>query len=136
MSDTLSDRHEADPATILIADDDQACLRMFACALREAGFRVRTASTGLEALRIAADPEIALVLTDLKMPHIDGYEALRQIRREADTRRLPVVAITGSTMGEDDEAFLRRGFDALLHKPCPLSELVQVVQQQLRSRAT
>ena len=117
-------------ASIFLIEDDPVMLAMLADALNEAGHVVTTASNGWEALKDFRPAEHELVITDVLMPHVDGADILRILRRE--TPRTPVIAISGS-FGEGDsegellQAMKRLGATRVLRKPFSPQQLVATV---------
>src|SRR5687768_5455312 len=121
--------------TLLVVDDDEDLREIFRTALVLAGYEVKEAADGLEALRsIDADPPDAVVL-DLKMPHVSGYDVLYDLSVQAHTRKIPVVVVTGCADNLDhvDAA-------CVLRKPVLPEELIRAVERCLlappRSRGT
>ena len=110
------------PATVLVVDDQPANVRLLEAILIPRGYDVRTASSGEEALDVIATTEVDLVLLDIVMPGLDGYEVCRRIREQGDTAYLPVVMVTASGNEQKLKA-LEAGADDFLTKPIDQSEL-------------
>jgi len=116
-------------ARILIVEDDPSIREVTAIGLTAAGFAVTTASDGVEGLeRFRADP-FALVLLDVMLPGLDGYEVCRQIRR---TSTLPIVMLTARADAMDVVVGLEAGADDYVRKPFEVPELVARVRAALR----
>ena len=120
-----------DDATILVVDDLPANLRLLDAVLAPRGFTVRTATTGEEALRCLAREVPDLVLLDVLMPGIDGYETCRRIRANPSTAYLPVVMVTASGDHQKVEA-IEAGADDFVTKPFEQAELLARVRSLVR----
>ncbi|MCE9669619.1 response regulator [Myxococcus stipitatus] len=119
---------------VLVVDDYDDAREMYAEYLEFSGFRVAQARNGQEALdqAFALTPDI--ILMDLSLPIIDGWEATRRLKNDARTRAIPVVALTGHAMtGQSDEA-KGAGCDSFVTKPCLPDELVAEVRRILALR--
>ena len=110
-------------STVLVVDDQPANVRLLEAILAPRGYDVRTASSGDETLRTIAADDIDLVLLDIVMPGMDGYEVCRRIRGQVDTAYLPVVMVTASGDEQKLKA-LEAGADDFLTKPVNQSELL------------
>ncbi len=119
----------SDPATVLIVDDDPALRRTLELRLREEGYRVLTAASGEDALAMLAVERPALVITDLRMPGIDGLALFAAIRR--DLPLLPVVILTAHGTIPDAVAAVRSGVFGYLPKPFEAQALLAEVVRAL-----
>ena len=120
-------------ALVLVAEDNARNMKLFRDTLRAAGYRTLEASTGGEAVRLATEHRPALVLMDIRLPNMDGLEALRRLRMDDRTAAIPVLAVTAQAMQGDRERFEAAGFDGYLAKPVDIDELLRVVEQLLRT---
>jgi CheY-like chemotaxis protein len=117
-------------ATILIADDYEDNLELLRFLLTAAGYQVREARNGRECLTEAVAQLPDLIMIDLSMPVLDGWEVFRQLKKNGLTARIPCVAVTA--FGDSDRYFaLESGFDAYLSKPFRGAELLETVAQIL-----
>jgi DNA-binding response OmpR family regulator len=118
-------------AEILIIDDDQDMLRLLELALSSAGFRVTCVENGPQALRYLAKGLPDLVLCDILMPDMDGYEILVMIRSNPQTNRLPVLMLSGLGQQKDVQRALEAGANSYICKPFSLRGLVKEVRSHL-----
>lgn len=117
---------------LLVVDDDPGLLRAVAETLRAEGYEVTTARRGAEALVRIAESLPDLIVSDIRMPGMDGYELVRNLRASARTKLVPIVFLTAKDEIADRIAGFRSGVDAYLTKPFEPDELVAVVAGILR----
>ncbi len=115
--------------TILVVDDNRGILRLVADYLTENNFRVVTASNGREALFIARDEKPDLILLDIMMPELDGYDFVRLYRKERDT---PIILLTARLEESDKVIGLELGADDYVTKPFGMAELVARIRAVMR----
>lgn len=118
--------------TILVADDDPAIVRLVEINLKFEGYDVLTAEDGEEALRVVNERLPALVLLDIMMPKLDGYEVCERIRAESRTRHINVIMLTAKSLSADKIVGLTAGADDYVLKPFDPMELVARVRATLR----
>lgn len=116
---------------ILVVDDYADAREMYAEYLRFCGFRVAEARNGNEALEQAFSLMPALILMDLSLPGMDGWEATRQLKADTRTSRIPVVALTGHALAGASEGAKKAGCDSFVTKPCLPDDLVVEVRRVL-----
>lgn len=116
---------------VLVVDDQPPNIRLLEAILTPRGYDVRAAASGEEALKAIADSDLDLVLLDIVMPGMDGYEVCRRIREQADTAYLPIVMVTASGDEQKVKA-LEAGADDFLTKPINQSELLARVASLAR----
>ncbi|MBD7976998.1 response regulator [Serpens gallinarum] len=115
--------------TILVADDDVRNIFALTSALEHKGATVQIARNGREAVdKVTADTGIDLVLMDIMMPEMDGYEATAQIRRDPRFARLPIIVVTAKAMKNDQERCLQAGANDYLAKPIDLDRLFSLIR--------
>ena len=102
---------------VLIVDDNEKNVKLARDVLRYAGFRTLEAGTGGDGLTLAAEHQPDVILMDIRLPDMDGRDAVRRLKEEARTADIPVVALTSFAMRGDRERFLAAGFDGYLEKP-------------------
>jgi two-component system, cell cycle response regulator DivK len=113
---------------VLVVEDNEKNLKLVRDVLHATGYSTLEATTGEDAVELARSQEPALVLMDVRLPGIDGVEALARLRRDERTASIPVLAVTAQAMSGDRERFLAVGFDGYLSKPIDVDELIQVVR--------
>lgn len=119
------------PLTILVADDDLGTRLSVSDYLEILGYVVVTAEDGQKALETVGRYQPHLIVTDILMPRLDGYEFIRQVRRQPAFRLLPVIFLTARTNTEERIRGYQLGCDAYLPKPFELAELGAVVRNLL-----
>ena len=119
---------------MLVVDDYQDAREMCAEYLRYSGFRVAEARNGHEALEQAWATRPDVVLMDLSLPGMDGWEATRRLKADERTRDVPVIALTGHSHVQSDGA-RQAGCDAFITKPCLPDRLVQEIRRILDAKA-
>lgn len=117
---------------ILVVDDDAMARRALEMLLRREGFEVREAGDGPAALQACADFQPDLILLDILMPGIDGFEVCRQIKATPETRLTPVVLITGLSATEDRIKGINAGAEDFLSKPIDFNELLARTRSLLK----
>jgi CheY-like chemotaxis protein len=116
---------------ILVVDDYQDAREMYAEYLQFSGFRVAEARNGNEAIEQAFALRPDLILMDLSLPGMDGWEATRQLKSDERTRHIPVVALTGHALAGASEGAKKAGCDSFVTKPCLPDDLVVEVRRML-----
>ena len=119
---------------ILVVDDYQDAREMYAEYLEYSGFRVAEARNGNEAVEQAFALQPDLILMDLSLPGMDGWEATRRLKADDRTRQIPIVALTGHALAGASEGAKRAGCDSFVTKPCLPDDLVVEVRRMLNSR--
>jgi len=118
-------------AKILVVEDNALNLKLVRDVLRVAGFEVLEARSGEEGVALAREAHPDLVLMDLQLPGIGGAEALRLIREDPGSGRVPIVAVTAFAMKDDRERAYRDGFNGYLGKPLSVGALPGQIRRLL-----
>lgn len=118
-------------ARILIIDDDVPSLALAEYLLQAAGHATATAHDGVQGVQLALSRTFDLVISDLHLPGLTGYEIIARLRASSEWRRVPVVAVTASSMVGDRESVLAAGFDGSLSKPIEPEKFVAEVERFL-----
>jgi CheY-like chemotaxis protein len=131
--DMLRSLHDSDEdlqgKSVLVVDDDTRNIFALSSLLERRGMRVLTANTGHEAIAtIEATPNLAIVLMDIMMPEMDGYQTMAAIRKNPALRRLPIIALTAKAMKGDREKCLEAGASDYLAKPVNTEQLLSVLR--------
>ena len=120
-----------DAPLILVVDDYQDAREMYAEYLQFSGFRVAEARNGNEAVAQALSLRPDLILMDLSLPGMDGWEATKVLKADKRTRHIPVVALTGHALAGASEGARRAGCDSFVTKPCLPDDLLAEVRRML-----
>ncbi|MET0466313.1 MAG: response regulator [Chitinophagaceae bacterium] len=117
---------------ILVVDDDPKNIFALVATLRAKGFETASANSAEEGIAILLqDGSIGLVLLDMMMPEMDGYQAISVIRAHDNLRSLPLVAVTAQAMKGDQEKCLEAGADAYISKPIDVELLLETLNRYL-----
>ena len=120
---------------VLIVEDQVELRQMYAQELSISGFDVIEAGNGAEAISHAIDAGPDVVLMDLSLPVVDGWEATRRLKADTRTARIPVVALTAHDGSGELQRATRAGCDWFVPKPCPPDALIVEVRRVLSARA-
>jgi DNA-binding response OmpR family regulator len=121
--------------TILIADDDPAIRHLLSLMLSSSGYHVLVAENGYQLIQLAQDEMPDLLLVDLMMPHLDGYEAIRQLRNDTRTAHIPMIILTAKSTPNDVVTGFESGADDFISKPFNSAELLARIKGHLRRAA-
>jgi two-component system CheB/CheR fusion protein len=121
---------------VLVVDDSEDTTEMVRCLLEIGGASVIAVTSGFEGLRMAGQKQFDVVLSDISMPGMDGFEFLGKLRRLPGYEHLPAVALTGFGRPEDVQRAHKQGFYAHLTKPFDIQALARLLQKMPRHRAT
>ncbi|MDT8447607.1 MAG: ATP-binding protein [bacterium] len=119
------------PATLLVVDDSEMNRTLLRGFLEKVGLQTLDAANGLEALEVAKRNRPQMILMDLKMPLMDGYEATAELKRDRSTAPIPVLAVTASVLQPDLDQIDQLGFEGYLLKPVGMQALFDVLARYL-----
>jgi two-component system cell cycle response regulator DivK len=125
---------DALPPLVLVVDDVAHGREIFAEYLEFRGFRVATAADGQEAIDQAFELHPDVILMDLSLPKVDGWEATRRLKADDRTRDIPIIALTAHALAAAHDKAMEVGCDAVVTKPCLPKDLEQEVRRQLDAR--
>lgn len=123
------------PPLVLVVDDVEHGREIFAEYLEFRGFRVATAADGLEAMAKAFELLPDIILMDLSLPQLDGWEATRRLKADERTSSIPIIALTAHALASAHDRAKEVGCDAVVTKPCVPKDLEAEVRRQLDARA-
>jgi chemosensory pili system protein ChpA (sensor histidine kinase/response regulator) len=118
---------------VVVADDSISVRKFVGRMLEKAGYRVKLASDGLEASEIVGQLGCHLVITDLEMPRMNGYELMTHLRQDPDTRRIPVLVVTSRAGAKHRDRAMKEGAMAFLTKPVQEDQLIATVESLIGS---
>ena len=119
---------------ILVIEDDPATSRLVDYSLRHEGYQVFTASNGLEGIRKAHDEAPDLIILDVMLPGMDGFEICHRLRSEPDTANLPILMFSAKAQEIDRDTGLKVGADDYLSKPAAPNDIVSHVENLLAKK--
>jgi len=122
--------------TVLVVEDNDMNMQLVEYLLEEGGYSIVKASSGEEALAITRDeaaPAPDLILMDIHLPGMDGLSVVRQMKTDARTQRVPILALTAHAMRGDKDRFLDAGCDGYISKPIDVKTFIASIQNYIRS---
>lgn len=117
--------------TVLLVEDNEDNRIIYATALRYSGYTVFEAISGTEGVRLAREHRPSLILMDISIPELDGWEATAILKADPVTKHIPVVAVTAHVMADDEERSRRAGCDGYLAKPISPANLLAEVDRRV-----
>ena len=117
--------------TVLLVEDNEDNRIVYSTILRYYGYRVLEAHNGVEGVSLAREAHPDLILMDIGLPELDGWEATRRIKADAATRKIPVVALTAHALAEHRQQAIAAGCDGYLAKPVEPREVVAEVRRHI-----
>jgi CheY-like chemotaxis protein len=119
------------PKTVLLVEDNEDNRIVYSTILRHFGYRVMEALNGEEGIATARTEKPDLILMDISIPIIDGWEATQVLKHDPETRQIPIIALTAHALASDRERAMQVGCDGYLAKPCEPRAVVAEVQRFL-----
>jgi CheY-like chemotaxis protein len=117
--------------SVLVVDDVPDVTEMIGLYLKHAGYEVTTADSAQAALRLAQEKAFDVIVSDIGMPEMNGYELAESLRQRTEYQGIPIIAVTGYSEYDDRGRALRAGFNAHLIKPIDPSELLHLINELL-----
>lgn len=114
---------------ILVVDDCDTTRKLLSYIIRERGYRIISATNGIEALEVMAADPADLIVTDLNMPQMDGYELSKSLRGQDSTREIPIIMVTTEAGEADRKAGLEAGVTTYLSKPISPQRLLYEIEK-------
>ena len=121
---------------ILIIEDNEKNRKLIRDVLQIKGYKTIESETAEEGIKLAMEQLPALILMDIQLPGMDGITALKQLKAEAKTKRIPVIAVTASAMTYNRQTMLAEGFDGYQTKPISLKDFLGEIERVLASHAS
>lgn len=118
---------------ILAIDDDSLFLETVVDLLERNGFQANGAGNGLLGLQLAKAQRHDLIICDIKMPYLDGYEVLKTLRQDRVTQKIPFIFLAAEQVDSNRNYALSLGANDFLGKPCTVSQLLEAIQSQLET---
>jgi two-component system, cell cycle response regulator DivK len=118
--------------TILVVEDQEDNRQILRDLLGSAGFRMIEAHDGAQALTVARSERPDLILMDIQLPVVDGYEATRSIKRDPELKQIPVIAVTSYALSGDEQRAREAGCDAYVAKPYSTRHLLAKIGEFLK----
>jgi CheY-like chemotaxis protein len=125
---------EAEQPLVLVVEDYQDAREMYAAYLQYSGYRVAEAVDGIAAIEQTLEQMPDIILMDLALPKMDGWEATRRLKSDDRTKHIPVVALTGHALAGYAESARQAGCDSFVTKPCLPDALVAEIKRMLATR--
>ena len=125
--------HKSNKPLILVIDDNAMNLKLMEGIISYAGYRLEMAQSAEEGVAKAAEVHADMVLMDIQLPGMDGYEATQVLRKNADYKDIPIVAISGYAMDQNKEKLIRAGFNGYIQKPIEVQTVLATLRQYLEN---
>ena len=125
---------EIDQSLVLVVEDYEDAREMYAAYLQFSGYRVAEATNGVEAIEKTLELLPDIILMDLALPKMDGWEATRRLKTDDRTKHIPIVALTGHALAGYAEGARQAGCDSFVTKPCIPADLEAEIRRVLAAR--
>jgi two-component system cell cycle response regulator DivK len=132
-SKTPQHQQSANRNRIMIVEDNHRNMRLLHDLLNVQGYEILQASDGLEAISLACDGQPDLILMDIRLPHLSGFDATLRLKQNDQTKAIPIVAVTAFTTPEDKTTALEAGCAAYITKPLNVANLLSTIRSLLSS---
>lgn len=116
---------------ILIIEDNKGNLEVILYLLRQYGYKLITAENGKDGIKLAKQEMPDLIISDIQLPQLNGYEVARALKSDTNLKKIPLVAVTAYAMEEDEEKILSAGYNAYIAKPIDPEEFVCLIEKEL-----
>ena len=126
----------ANNGTVLIVEDNEDNLRIYSTYLSFSGFQVVEATDGEAGIAAARSSQPDVILMDVSIPKIDGWEATRRLKADPETSHIKIIALTAHALADDRDKAVAAGFDAYIAKPAEPRAVVAEVRRQLERAAS
>jgi two-component system cell cycle response regulator DivK len=121
-------------STVLIVEDNEKNLKLVRDVLQMKGFTTFEAGSAEDGLKLVREKKPDLILMDIQLPGMNGIEALKILRRQDDTKSIPVLAVSASVMQQDRKQVTDAGFDGFVEKPINLKDFLGAVNKALEKK--
>ena len=121
----------ASPNRILVVEDDHRNMTLLHDFLQAHGYEILKASDGLEAINVARDQQPDLILMDIRLPKLNGFDATRLLKQDNQTQAIPIIAVTAFATPGDEVTALESGCAAYIPKPVNVHELLKIIESFL-----
>ena len=117
------------PKSVLVVEDSPTQLEVFKTIVKDAGYEVDTAASGEEALKVVGAKSFDLIILDLLLPRVDGFEVCRRIKRNPDTKKAKIIAVTSFDVKDIEEKVTAAGMDDMIIKPFKPEDIVAKIKK-------
>lgn len=118
--------------TVLVIEDDPVIREILELNLTDAGYSILTADDGMEGVRVALSQKPGIILMDIRLPSITGWEATRRLKAEPETANIPIIALTAQSTSKDLHRCFEAGCDAYMTKPIQFTQLFTKIEMLLK----